>query len=85
MKNLNDTARVCDDCLYVSANGANALSPESQWSGFLPEYTDVLDLTPVDPEDDGHFSWSPCRTCGTGLGGTRFDVHVLRRTSGLSA
>jgi hypothetical protein len=79
LKGLNDTARVCGDCLYVSANGTADLSPESEWSGFLPQYADVFDLTPVDPDDEGFFSWSPCASCGTGLGGTRFDVHVLWR------
>ena len=24
-----------------------------------------------DPEDEGHFSWSPCDTCGSRLGGNR--------------
>ena len=79
LKDLNDRARVCEDCLYVSANGTADLSPESEWSGFLPEYTDVIDLSPIDPDSEGHFSWSPCRTCGTGLGGTRFDVYIVRR------
>lgn len=78
-KNLRDQARVCSDCLYVSANGTADLSDESTWSGFLPEYTGVLDLSLVDPESDGHFSWSPCNACGDALGGTRFDVHVLWR------
>jgi hypothetical protein len=78
-KDLQDRARVCEDCLYVSANGTSDLSDDSEWSGFLPEYTDVIDLSPIDPDSDGHFSWSPCRTCGTGLGGTRFDVYVVRR------
>jgi hypothetical protein len=77
-KNLNDRARVCSDCLYVSANGADENTTE--WLGFLPEYADVIDLSPVDPEDEGHFSWSPCRTCGDVLGGTRFDVVVTIRS-----
>lgn len=80
MKNLHDTARVCEDCLSAFWNGTDDVNPESGWTGFLPEYTDLLDLSTVEPEDEGHFSWSPCRTCGTGLGGTRFDVHVVRRT-----
>jgi hypothetical protein len=80
LRDLNDRARVCEDCLYVSANGTDDLSDESEWQGFLPRYDDVYDLTPVDPDDEGHFSWSPCATCGDSLGGTRFDVYVLRRS-----
>lgn len=29
--------------------------------------------TIVDSEDEGSFSWSPCDTCGSPLGGTRYD------------
>ena len=33
-----------------------------------------------DSTDEGHFSWQPCDTCGSSLGGDRFAAHYVDPT-----
>lgn len=70
----------CIDCVMLIANGE--LPPEmneEEAEDFLhtvttaegPNHILVLGDTEVD------FSWRPCSTCGSPLGGTRIEVHWL--------
>jgi len=36
--------------------------------------TEGFEILSLDTEDEGCFSWSPCDTCSSPLGGTRYDA-----------
>lgn len=70
---------LCAECVFVNANGANDLHELSSWTGFLPEWqlTMFADRPCADGDCEGHFSWSPCGGCGSGLGGMRFCYYAV--------
>lgn len=83
-----DDIDICVDCVQVNANGIDALGDNTEWVGFLPEWSEPnIDIAPLarcsgdhdgEPLCEGHFSWSPCQGCGSGLGGDRYCYAVYR-------
>jgi hypothetical protein len=72
---------ICVDCLFAAANGQPSddpdyPTPDREPLGLLAvgEWVELSD-------DEGSFSWSPCDTCGSTLGGDRFDAMVLEAQS----
>jgi hypothetical protein len=70
---------VCVDCVAVDANGHDPEAVEPNYSGWLSQwdgYAFSIVACGGDDVDDlyceGHFLWSPCDGCGSGLGGDRF-------------
>lgn len=75
METLN--VRLCQDCVYVAANGNDDQSSMPDWEGFLEHWEGWLfgpDPDADDPEQ-GHTvrPGTVCEGCGTGLGGLRWD------------
>jgi hypothetical protein len=74
------TMEVCQDCLYVGANGAPDYEGYAT-SGHPERYEQALktcDSEPISTDDtEGHFSWQSCDFCGDSLGGTRYTASVL--------
>lgn len=77
---------VCIDCVAVEANGHDPEAVDAYYSGWLPEWDDyLLSMVACGGEDvddlycEGHFSWSPCDGCGSGLGGDRFHYVAVRQ------
>ena len=74
---------LCGDCVALDANGevfdglGNDIS-ESHSELMTAQGWDDFSFGPVDPEDEGHFSWSSCDGCGSTLGGTRFDYVAVK-------
>jgi hypothetical protein len=75
----------CTDCYLAHHYGA--IDFEGQWfagESDIPADRQPLALVPrfhyvADAMDDDHepfFTWAPCDTCGSTLGGDRFDLAV---------
>jgi hypothetical protein len=85
---MNRLIKVCATCLIVDANGDGELPEDElrEWGGFLPDHdrsmwahaTHSDDLDETEP-CEGHFSWSACEGCGSGLGGDRYCVVSMPR------
>lgn len=76
MAEILATIYVCDDCMFVHANGetGNETPDREPWE--LMPSADVA----MNCEDDGEgcgFSWSACDGCGSSLGGTRHRMAVF--------
>lgn len=56
---------------YTIAPGA---SPDMDCCGNHPADSDELQI-----EDEGGFSWSPCESCGSTLGGDRHPGHAIHK------
>jgi hypothetical protein len=74
------TMEVCQDCLYVGANGAPDYEIYTS-TGHFYRYVQGLEKwgsEPISTDDtEGHFSWQSCDFCGDSLGGTRYTASVL--------
>lgn len=68
---------VCEDCMFVHANGETGNeTPDREPWGLLPG----ADVGMGDAGEDGDgegFSWSRCTACGTTLGGNRYRFAVF--------
>lgn len=74
---------VCDNCVYVIANGCesedDALAADRQLIEWPPD--SGWRLVSGDCGEDAtycHFSWQSCDGCGSPLGGTRHLAHAMR-------
>ena len=74
---------ICQDCLYVSANGmpkdGDVLTPEiklhaERYAEGLKQYGDE----PYSDQDEPSFSWQACDFCGDKLGGNRYTASVMQ-------
>ncbi len=67
---------LCQDCVYVDANGAeDGVEYDNVPMGLLDGYLVGPHYDGLDPDywGDGFFSWGACDGCGTGLGGMRWE------------
>jgi len=74
---------ICQDCLYVSANGmpkdGDILTPETKlhaerYAESLKQWGDE----PYSDQDEPSFSWQACDFCGETLGGNRYTASVMQ-------
>jgi hypothetical protein len=74
---------VCQDCIYVSANGmpkaSDIVSEEiklhaDRYKKAVAEYGDE----PYSDEDEPSFSWQSCDFCGDTNGGNRYTASVMQ-------
>jgi hypothetical protein len=76
MANVLAYIAVCDDCLFVHANGETGNeSPDREPWGLLPSADVAMDCG--DDDENCGFSWHACDACGSQLGGTRHPMAVF--------
>jgi hypothetical protein len=71
---------VCEDCIYVSANGAPDYEDYAT-SGHFQRYTKAVHEygdEPTTTQDEPSFSWQSCDFCGGTLGGSRYTASVMQ-------
>ena len=72
---------VCEDCLYVAANGAPTYDGYAE-SGHATAYAKGLEEWGDEPWQveggEGSFSWRSCDFCGDHLGGTRYTASLMQ-------
>ena len=74
-----ETYELCDDCVYMAANGWDERMTGLPFPDPAPLGLIGADaLVGASEHDDPHFSWMPCEGCGSTLGGNRETVPVVR-------
>jgi hypothetical protein len=73
---------VCQDCIYVSANGKPDYEGYAD-SGHFERYTEGLknwgdEPNTVQDYEDISFSWQACDFCGDKLGGNRYTASLMQ-------
>ena len=71
---------VCQDCIYVSANGKPDYEEYAD-SGHFERYTKAVKTwgdEPYSDEDEPSFSWRSCDFCGEKLGGHRYTASLMQ-------
>ena len=58
-------AKSCDDCANHLTREEKDALPDEDWQAF----------------DEGSFSWAPCDSCGTTLGGDRHAAHAWQQAT----
>jgi len=75
---------ICSDCLLFLANGdlppENTEEQDRQYLDRLAKHSKgFFNISPT-CSGDPSFSWTPCETCGSRLGGDRHDANALIET-----
>lgn len=71
---------VCQDCIYVSANGTPNYEGYTE-SGHAKRYAEGVKHygdEPISTQEEPSFSWQACDFCGDTLGGHRFTASVMQ-------
>lgn len=68
---------VCDDCTFVLANGSETAEHEAARYGLEKNWQGYEIVNACEDACEGSFSWSPCRGCGSDLGGNRHPAVAL--------
>lgn len=79
--------RLCVDCVWVDANGADPDETSDEWHGFDARWNgwgfaaETIRHGDTCEIREPHFSWNPCDGCGSTLGGDRYDyiAYKIRR------
>jgi hypothetical protein len=73
------TGQACIDCIMLIANGdtsgninCQTAEDEAAWLAEFERINEGIYWSVGDDED--HFSWTPCTTCHSPLGGTRMEI-----------
>jgi len=75
---VTETVEICVDCvLAVSGYWEDA---PSSWTGLLERFMKATFVATCDEhgnETSEFFSWRACDTCGSGLGGSRYEYRAF--------
>lgn len=66
-----------DGLTHLSVGVCSSCSDCQESHGFCCEYTLEHAIEHEGYSDEGSFSWSYCDTCGSHLGGNRYDAHAF--------
>lgn len=68
----------CSDCAMFIANGDTPVEMnEEETEKWIDNFISRNDNHLFLGDDHDEFSWSPCDTCGSNLGGSRYEVGVI--------